>query len=200
MEFPRIKRLPAVRPRRGRRAQAPRSRRRRRHHRPRHGEPDGPTPDARRREAGRGRANPRNHRYSVSRGFQAPFRHPPTGTSGATAWPRPRHRGDRHHRREGRHLPPRAARSSAPGDVVVCPDPTYPIHPYSVIIPAATCAMPLAPVEGFIGRLARRSRRSWPQPKLLILNLPAQSDDGGGRSLDFFEEDRAISPASTAYS
>jgi alanine-synthesizing transaminase len=61
-----------------------------------------------------------------------------------------------------------------PGDVVFCPSPTYPIHQYSVIIAGGDLrSVPLMPGGDFFGALQEAVRTTWPKPKLLILNFPA---------------------------
>ena len=60
-----------------------------------------------------------------------------------------------------------------PGDVVLCPSPTYPIHQYSVIIAGADVrSIPLMPGGDFMGQLVEAIRQMWPKPKMLILNFP----------------------------
>ena len=60
-----------------------------------------------------------------------------------------------------------------PGDVVLCPSPTYPIHSYSVIIAGGDLrSVPLLPGSEFFDRLIDAVRQTWPKPKLLILNFP----------------------------
>ncbi len=69
-----------------------------------------------------------------------------------------------------------------PGDVVLCPSPTYPIHQYSVIIAGGDLrSVPMLPGDGFFDRLIDAVKQSWPKPKLLILNYPAQPHDRGRR-------------------
>jgi alanine-synthesizing transaminase len=61
-----------------------------------------------------------------------------------------------------------------PGDVVFCPSPTYPIHQYSVIIAGGDLrSIPLIPGGDFLGALEEAMRTTWPKPKLMILNFPA---------------------------
>src|SRR5437870_965916 len=61
-----------------------------------------------------------------------------------------------------------------PGDVVLCPSPTYPIHQYSVIIAGGDLrSVPLIPGEDFFEPLQQAVKQAWPKPKLLILNFPA---------------------------
>jgi alanine-synthesizing transaminase len=60
-----------------------------------------------------------------------------------------------------------------PGDVVLCPSPTYPIHQYSVIIAGGDLrSVPLIPGEDFFQHLLDAVKQAWPKPKLLILNFP----------------------------
>jgi len=59
------------------------------------------------------------------------------------------------------------------GEVVFVPDPTYPIHTYSVIIAGGDLrTVPLLPVEGFFDRLSVAIKTTWPQPKMLIISFP----------------------------
>ncbi len=60
-----------------------------------------------------------------------------------------------------------------PGDVVMTPNPTYPIHPYSAIIAGGDVrGVPLGPGQDFFENLIQATRQSWPRPKLLILSFP----------------------------
>lgn len=60
-----------------------------------------------------------------------------------------------------------------PGDVVFVPDPTYPIHKYSVIIAGGDVrSIPLLPGVDFFDELQKAVKQTWPKPKLLILNFP----------------------------
>jgi alanine-synthesizing transaminase len=75
-----------------------------------------------------------------------------------------------------------------PGDVVLCPSPTYPIHQYSVIIAGGDLrSVPLLPGEGFLDRLIDAVKQSWPKPKLLILNYP-HNPTTETVTLDFFHK------------
>ena len=61
-----------------------------------------------------------------------------------------------------------------PGDVVLAPDPAYPIHQYSVIFAGGDLRhVPLAPGVDFIESLHAALARTWPKPKLLIISFPA---------------------------
>ena len=63
---------------------------------------------------------------------------------------------------------------TGPGDVVLCPSPTYPIHQYSVIIAGGDLRhVPLIPGQDFIADLEQAIHDSWPKPKLLIISFPS---------------------------
>ncbi len=60
-----------------------------------------------------------------------------------------------------------------PGDVVFVPNPTYPIHAYSVIIAGGDVrSIPLSPGVDFFEELLKATKQTWPKPKLLVLNFP----------------------------
>ena len=60
-----------------------------------------------------------------------------------------------------------------PGDVVLVPNPTYPIHAYSVVIAGGDLrSIPLLPGVDFFSELEKATKEAWPRPKLLILNFP----------------------------
>lgn len=60
-----------------------------------------------------------------------------------------------------------------PGDVVFSPDPTYPIHPYSVIIAGGDVRrIPLSPDRDFFEDVIAATRQTWPRPKMLIISFP----------------------------
>ena len=61
----------------------------------------------------------------------------------------------------------------SPGDVVFAPNPTYPIHPYSVIIAGGDLrSIPIGPDRDFIENLITASKQTWPNPKMLIISYP----------------------------
>ena len=118
--------------------------------------------------------NPRNHRYSTSRGL-------PNLRAAITEW---------YGRRHGVELDPETEAIAVigakeglshfvlmaigPGDVVLCPDPAYPIHQYSVIIAGGDLRkVPLTPDSDFFASLENAVARTWPKPKLLMLSFPA---------------------------
>ncbi len=79
-----------------------------------------------------------------------------------------------------------------PGDVVLVPNPAYPIHPYGVVIAGADIRhVPLTPGVDFFEELQKGIAESWPKPKMLILNFPG-NPTSQCVELDFFEKVVAI--------
>ena len=63
--------------------------------------------------------------------------------------------------------------TTSPGDVVFAPNPTYPIHPYSVIIAGGDLrSIPIAPERDFFEDLLTATKQTWPAPKMLIISFP----------------------------
>ena len=63
---------------------------------------------------------------------------------------------------------------TAPGDVVLAPNPSYPIHTFGFIIAgAAIRSIPAAPGDEFFERLDRAVRYSVPRPKVLVVGYPS---------------------------
>ncbi|MEQ1439550.1 alanine transaminase [Fontimonas sp. SYSU GA230001] len=61
----------------------------------------------------------------------------------------------------------------AAGDVVLVPNPAYPIHPYGVVLAGADVRhVRLTPEVDFFEELERAIKETWPAPKMLILNFP----------------------------
>lgn len=61
----------------------------------------------------------------------------------------------------------------SPGDVVFAPNPTYPIHPYSVIIAGGDLrSIPIGPDRDFFEDLLSATKQTWPSPKMLIISYP----------------------------
>jgi len=132
--------------------------------------------------------NPRNHRYSASRGIYklrvaiASWYSKNYGvevdpdsetivTIGA---------------KEGiAHL---ALATLGPGDVVFVPTPAYPIHHYSVIIAGGDLrTIPLIKGRDFFEDLQNAMRQTWPKPKMLIISFP-HNPTTRVVELDFFEK------------
>jgi len=130
--------------------------------------------------------NPRNHRYSASRGI--------TKLRQAICdWYRRRYAVELDPDTEAivtigakeglSHL---ALAVVEPGDVALVPNPTYPIHAYAVIIAGGDVRhVRMMPGEDFFANLLAAFRESWPQPKLLMLSFP-HNPTGAVVELDFF--------------
>ena len=75
-----------------------------------------------------------------------------------------------------------------PGDAVLVPNPAYPIHPYGFVIAGADIRhVPLLPGQDFFVELVKAIETSWPRPKMLVLNFPA-NPTAMCVELDFFEK------------
>ena len=137
------------------------------------GNPDQPTPQHIVDKLCEAARNPRNHRYSVSRGI--------TRLRGAISdWYRRRYAVEIDPDAEAivtigakegiSHL---ALAIVERGDVALVPNPTYPIHAYSVIIAGGDVRnVPLGPGIDFFAKLQEAYKSCWPPPKLLILSFP----------------------------
>ncbi len=77
---------------------------------------------------------------------------------------------------------------TAPGDVIICPNPAYPIHAYGFIIAGGVIRhVPALTPEEYLSGISRAVRNSAPPPSVLIVSYPsnpmAQSVD-----LDFYKD------------
>jgi alanine-synthesizing transaminase len=152
------------------------------------GNPDSPTPQPIVDKLIEAVRNPRTHRYSTSRGI-------PGLRRAHAAYYR---------RRFGVTLDPEsevvvtlgskeglanlAQAITAPGDVILVPNPSYPIHPYGFIIAGAAIRhVPITPTGDLLAELAYAAEHSVPPPTAIVLNFPsnptAQMVD-----LDFYRE------------
>ena len=60
------------------------------------------------------------------------------------------------------------------GDVVLVPNPSYPIHIYGPVIAGADIlSLPFHSADDFLAELERNISRMFPHPKMLILNFPS---------------------------
>ena len=76
-----------------------------------------------------------------------------------------------------------------PGDVVMTPTPAYPIHPYSVIIAGGEVrSVPIGPGIDFFDEMEKAYKSSWPRPKMLIINFPHNPTTMVVEGLDFFKK------------
>ncbi len=138
------------------------------------GNPDGATPPHIVDKLIEAVRNPRTHRYSTSRGIP--------GLRKANA--------HYYARRFGVDIDPEretivtlgskegfanlAQAVTAPGDVVLVPNPSYPIHPYGFIIAgAAVRHVPIGPEFDFFTGLQRAVKHCVPSPLALVLNFPS---------------------------
>ena len=152
------------------------------------GNPDLPTPQHIVDKLKETVQDPRTHRYSTSRGIP--------GLRKAQA--------SYYGRRFGVKLDPNtqvvatlgskegfanmAQAITAPGDVVLVPNPTYPIHSFGFIMSGGVVrSMPADPNEDFLRSLDRAVRHSIPKPIALILNYPA-NPTAYVASFDFYKE------------
>ncbi len=85
-----------------------------------------------------------------------------------------------------------ALATCGPGDAVLVPNPAYPIHPWGFVIAGADIRhVPLVPGGDFFAELEQAIRNSWPRPKMLVMNFPA-NPTAQCVELDFFEKVVAI--------
>ncbi len=137
------------------------------------GNPDLPTPPHIVEKLMEAARNPRNHRYSASRGI-AKLR------AAITDWYRRNYQVELDPETEAivtigakegiAHL---ALALLEPGDLVLVPNPSYPIHPFSAIIAGANvCSARLDLEADFFECLLESFHQSWPLPKLLVLSFP----------------------------
>jgi alanine-synthesizing transaminase len=152
------------------------------------GNPDLPTPPHVVAKLIEAAAKPANHRYSVSRGIYKL-------RVAISKW---------YQRRYGVIIDPDseaivtigakeglshlAWATIDPGDVVLCPSPTYPIHQYAVVLAGGDLrCIPLTTSEEFFGNLDEAIRQTWPKPKMLIISFP-HNPTTQVVELDFFEK------------
>jgi len=164
------------------------------------GNPDRPTPRHIVDKLVEASKNPRNHRYSASRGIRRL-------RVAIAAWYRDRF---------GVKLDPETETIATigskeglahlmlallqPGDAVLVPNPSYPIHAYSVVIADGDLrSVPMVAGEAhgeFFARLDEAVRLAWPKPKGLLLNFPHNpttrvvDSDFFERVVDFAREHR----------
>ena len=77
---------------------------------------------------------------------------------------------------------------TAPGDVILCPDPTYPIHTFGFVMSGGVIrSISAEPDENFITALERGVKHSIPSPIALILSFPS-NPTAHVATLDFYKE------------
>ena len=156
------------------------------------GNPDQPTPQHIVDKLIEAVQRPDTHRYSVSRGV-------PRLRKAICNWYKTRFDVDLNFDHEAivtigskeglAHL---ALATLGPGDVVLVPNPAYPIHPYGVVIAGADVRhVPLVEGSNFFEELTNAINNCYPKPKMLILNFPG-NPTSECVDLEFFEKIIAI--------
>jgi alanine-synthesizing transaminase len=152
------------------------------------GNPDSPTPPHIVAKLVETVQDPRTHRYSVSRGI--------AGLRRALA--------GYYQRRFDVTLDPEteviatlgskeglanlAAAITSPGDTIMVPNPSYPIHQFGFIIAgAAVRSIPATPDDEMLRAIDRAVRHSVPKPTALIVNFPS-NPTAHLATLDFYKE------------
>ena len=152
------------------------------------GNPDIPTPEAVVEKLKEAVDNPRNHRYSASRGI-------PKLRSAIC---------DLYERSWGVDLDPDTEAVATigakegvshlawvlcePGDSVLVPEPTYPIHTYAMILAGANVtSVELSMDSDFFSDLVRAYEHSEPKPRVVLCSFP-HNPTTTAVGLDFFEQ------------
>jgi len=77
---------------------------------------------------------------------------------------------------------------TAPGDVILAPNPTYPIHEFGFIISGGVLRhLPVEPDENFLRHVDRAMKHSIPKPIALVLSYPS-NPTAQMADLDFYAE------------
>ena len=81
---------------------------------------------------------------------------------------------------------------TGPGDVVICPNPAYPIHAYGFIIAGGVIhPVPAPSPEAYLSGVGRAVRESLPAPKALVLSYPS-NPTAQWVDLDFYKDAVAL--------
>ena len=82
---------------------------------------------------------------------------------------------------------------TAPGDVILAPDPAYPIHAYGFIIAGGVVrAVPAPTPEAYLSGMGRAIHRITPKPTAMVLNYPS-NPTAQIVGLDFYKDAVAFS-------
>jgi alanine-synthesizing transaminase len=152
------------------------------------GNPDMPTPDHIVEKLIETVRNPKAHRYSVSKGV--------IGLRRAMA--------GYYDRRFGVKLDPEtevvatlgskegfanlAQALTAPGDVIICPNPAYPIHAYGFIMAEGVIRhVPALTPEAYLSGISRAVGNSSPPPSVMIVSYPS-NPTAQAVDLDFYKD------------
>ncbi len=77
---------------------------------------------------------------------------------------------------------------TAPGDVVICPNPAYPIHAYGFIMAGGVLRhVPAMSPEDYLSGISRAARHSVPPASIMILSYPS-NPTAQWVDLDFYKE------------
>ena len=152
------------------------------------GNPDTPTPPHIVDKLIEAVRKPQNHRYSQSRGI-------PKLRQAITDWYKRNHQVELDPETEAiatigskegiSHL---ALAVTTPGDSILVPTPTYPIHTYAFVLANAdVVGVPMNKDVNFFEELLKAFKANWPRPKALILNFP-HNPTTAVVDLDFFKK------------
>src|SRR6476661_1357018 len=138
------------------------------------GNPDSPTPPHIVAKLVEAVQDPRTHRYSVSKGI-------PGLRRALAAYYQRRFNVDLNPETEviatlgsKEGLANLASAITSPGDTILVPNPSYPIHQFGFIIAgAAVRSVPATPDDDMLSALDRAVRHSVPKPTALIVNFPS---------------------------
>jgi alanine-synthesizing transaminase len=138
------------------------------------GNPDQPTPKHIVDKLCEAAQDPRNHRYSLSRGIHGLRK-------AVCAFYKRKFDVDLDPESEAvvtigskEGLSSLALAITNPGDAVLAPNPSYPIHPYGFIIAGADIRhVPVRKDLDYFEQLTKAVRDSWPTPKVLLVNFPS---------------------------
>jgi alanine-synthesizing transaminase len=77
---------------------------------------------------------------------------------------------------------------TAPGDVIICPNPAYPIHAYGFIMAGGVIRhVPALSPEDYLSGISRAMRHSAPPPSILVVSYPS-NPTAQWVDLDFYKE------------
>jgi alanine-synthesizing transaminase len=81
---------------------------------------------------------------------------------------------------------------TAPGDVIICPNPAYPIHAYGFIMAGGVIRhVPALSPEEYLSGISRAMRHSAPPPSILIVSYPS-NPTAQWVDLDFYRDAVAL--------
>lgn len=170
------------------------------------GNPDQPTPQHIVDKLVEAARDGRNHRYSVSKGI-------PGIRKAICAWYKTKFDVDLDPETEAiatigskeglAHL---AVAITSPGDLILTPNPAYPIHPYGFIIAGADIRhVPMGKGIDYFEELEKAVKDSWPKPKVVVVNFPSNPTaevvdlDFYVKLVDFAKENDLIVISDIAY-